>query len=295
MGVREMPILGKIDSKTALILLLILGGLMISGCKAQATEKVVRIALLAPFEGRYRELGYNAYYAARLALQDFAGSTVELVPVDDGGTLKSATERATALQQDGLVKVVVALGKAATDEAVQRALGDLPMMVVGYWGNIASGSHVVVLANEQIPSQLGASDNMEIVIAAEAPAPLTGNDMLALAQLPLLRPDSSDVTVISSGSLPDNTFRERYVGSGQFVPEPGLLATLTYDAFGMVLEAIEAGNVAESLTQMTYEGLNGSIHFEHGYWVNAPMNRYCYEANPTSDKAKQNAILQLCN
>ena len=31
------------------------------------TPPVMRLALLAPFEGRYREVGYQALYAARLA------------------------------------------------------------------------------------------------------------------------------------------------------------------------------------------------------------------------------------
>ncbi|MBE2183871.1 MAG: hypothetical protein IAE89_10635, partial [Anaerolineae bacterium] len=40
--------------------------LCLAGCGATAaTPKVQRIALLAPFEGRYREIGYNALYAAR--------------------------------------------------------------------------------------------------------------------------------------------------------------------------------------------------------------------------------------
>src|SRR5690349_2126250 len=45
-------------------------GCFLSGCAITPHELTPRIALLAPFEGRYREVGYNAYYAVRLAFVD---------------------------------------------------------------------------------------------------------------------------------------------------------------------------------------------------------------------------------
>ncbi|MCS7070642.1 MAG: hypothetical protein NZM00_03995, partial [Anaerolinea sp.] len=57
---------------------------LLTGCTVHQTAP--RIALIAPFEGRYREVGYNALYAARLALAD-AESGVQLLPLDDGGSV----------------------------------------------------------------------------------------------------------------------------------------------------------------------------------------------------------------
>ena len=50
----------------------------------------VKIGLVAPFEGRYRYVGYDVFYAVRLALQEVnaaggvGGYHVELVAYDDG-------------------------------------------------------------------------------------------------------------------------------------------------------------------------------------------------------------------
>jgi hypothetical protein len=86
--------------------------------------------------------------------------------------------------------------------------------------------------------------------------------------------------VISSASLPDELFAERYLASDQFAPEPGLLASLTYDATRLVILAVEQGKkrpeVAQSITDMAYEGLNGLIRFQNSYWADAPIHIYRY-------------------
>ena len=60
---------------------------VVSACAVVRTPSIVRMALLAPFEGRYREVGYNALYAARLGFcRRQAILQVDLLAVDDGGT-----------------------------------------------------------------------------------------------------------------------------------------------------------------------------------------------------------------
>jgi len=61
------------------------------------------------------------------------------------------------------------------------------------------------------------------------------------------------------------------------VPQPGLLATLTYDVIQMMLKASHAPSPVDYLATTTYEGINGSIRFEDGYWADAPINTYRYE------------------
>lgn len=106
------------------------------------TRPVVKIGLVGPFEGQYRYAGYDAIYAARLALREAnaaagiarrAGYSVELVAYDDGGTVDGARRAARNLAQDPDVVAVVGHFRDETTEAAQ-ALYDqigLPLVVAG--------------------------------------------------------------------------------------------------------------------------------------------------------------------
>lgn len=260
--------------------------LVMSACTAARAQPIIRVALLAPFEGRYREVGYEALYAARLALQDVPsmGLDVELLPIDDGGTVESAADRAHALAADNRVQVVVALGYAASSAEVQQALGDLPIIVAGYWGTPPQNPTTFMLASRELETRLTVPTAVEVTEAARLDAPLTCGQVCALAQFPLLRDDLSGVTIVSSGLLPGSDFEQRYLASAQFAPEPRLLAALMYDATSIALQAALTGSgsrasVGQALAETTYTGLNGSIRFEDGYWLDAPLHTYEYNAN----------------
>ncbi len=99
-----------------LILLVLLGllGLALPACSELArTRPVLKIGLVAPFEGHYRYVGYDAIYAARLAVREanaaggVAGYTVELVAYDDGGDPATARKVAQALALDDAVVAVI--------------------------------------------------------------------------------------------------------------------------------------------------------------------------------------------
>lgn len=263
-------------------LLAIFVTLIVAGCGGNKTGTLMRVALLAPFEGRYREVGYNAYYAAKLALQDHDKQDIELVAVDDGGTVGSAVDRAQALAGDPPVKAVIALGYAATNEATQTAFRDLPVVVVGYWGAKPTVRNIFILNNRTLADIITLPDSArEITAAAQMDTPITGGDVLALKQFPLLNQNTETVTVISSGNLPDASFAARYLESATFTPQPGLLATLTYDATRLILDAITNagnGNIGAALADIEYKGLNGNIRFQDGYWVDAPMHYFRYDA-----------------
>jgi len=74
----------------------------------------IKIGLVAPFEGRYRYVGYDAIYAVRLALREanaaggIAGYSVELVAYDDAAEPAMAIEQARKLAADPAV--VAAIG-----------------------------------------------------------------------------------------------------------------------------------------------------------------------------------------
>ena len=65
-GQRDVETLALRPSVPLSLILSIVLLLFLSACAA-STQPVVKIGLVAPFEGRYRQIGYEAIYAARLA------------------------------------------------------------------------------------------------------------------------------------------------------------------------------------------------------------------------------------
>ena len=95
--------------------------IFVPGCGS--TRPVVKFGLVAPFEGRYRPVGYDAIYAARLAVRErnaaggVGGYRVELVAYDDGGDAQSAVERARQLALDPQVVAVIGHYRIETTRA----------------------------------------------------------------------------------------------------------------------------------------------------------------------------------
>ena len=107
----DSPIWGRAGVMAArtLLFLLVLG--IISGCHSVAP--VVKVGLVAPFEGRHRDVGYDVLYSARLAVREINaaggidGTRVALVALDDGGNLEYARATADSLLIDPNVVAVV--------------------------------------------------------------------------------------------------------------------------------------------------------------------------------------------
>lgn len=81
------------------------------GC--QSVPPVVKIGLVAPFEGQYRPIGYDVIYSARLAVRQInaaggaAGYRLALVALDDSGAPDLAAAAAASLAIDpGVVAVL---------------------------------------------------------------------------------------------------------------------------------------------------------------------------------------------
>jgi ABC-type branched-subunit amino acid transport system substrate-binding protein len=78
-----------------------------------SVEPVVKIGLVAPFEGRERPVGYDVIYSARLAVREvnqaggIGGYRVALVALDDSGDPELARQTAVALTVDPQVVVVI--------------------------------------------------------------------------------------------------------------------------------------------------------------------------------------------
>jgi len=228
------------------LVLLIAGIGLVSGCAVRRDDPPPRIALLAPFEGENRGIGYDALYAARLAFAD-ADTHIELYPIDDGGTIESAVNRAEALAGDPLTAAVIILGQTASAPQTLTALADLPMLIVGEWGVSANQAGVFVLS------------------AQELTADDTHGDF------------RRDTVYRSSALSPTFEFAERITGSDPFAPTPGLYSMLTYDAAHIAIAALRATRSATetALAETDYTGLNGRIRFSAaGYWLDAPIYTY---------------------
>ena len=210
-----------------------------------------KLALLAPFESRHREIGYNALYAARLAFADAAPGNIELLALDDGGTLESAVARVKALKLDPAVAVIIALGPAATHAKAQLE-NDKPMIVIGNWGQERADEDSLFASNPALAQARGRGD-LEMLEQARGLAA------------------TRSTAYFSSGALPDASFRQRYLESAMYAPAPNWLATLTYDMTRLALTALSQ---RLPLSAAHYAGINGEIQFEAGYWLGAPVHGY---------------------
>jgi ABC-type branched-subunit amino acid transport system substrate-binding protein len=114
--------------------------LLLTGCAS--ASPVVKIGLVAPFEGENRAVGYDVIYAARLAVREIneaggiGGYRVALVALDDGGDLELARQTAVSLSLDPAVEAVLGHWQAETTAVAQPIyaqsnlafipMGDLP-------------------------------------------------------------------------------------------------------------------------------------------------------------------------
>jgi ABC-type branched-subunit amino acid transport system substrate-binding protein len=111
--------------------------LILSACAG--APPVVKIGLVAPFEGRYRPLGYDTIYSARLAVRESnqAGNLgpyrVALVALDDSGDPELARETAASLVVDPGVMIVVGhwLPETTASAAPVYAVAGVPFIAAG--------------------------------------------------------------------------------------------------------------------------------------------------------------------
>jgi len=101
----------KRRKRRILLVLIMLAALLVSACRSVAP--VVKVGLVAPFEGRHRDIGYDVLYSARLAVRQLNaaggidGTRVALVALDDSGNPEFAAATADSLIIDPNVVAVV--------------------------------------------------------------------------------------------------------------------------------------------------------------------------------------------
>ena len=102
----------------------------------QRTPPVLKVALVAPFEGADRQIGYDAIYAARLAIREINqagginGYHVALVSLDDSGQPELATAVAQSLILDPQIIAVVGHGLPQTTATAQQIYQDANLTLI---------------------------------------------------------------------------------------------------------------------------------------------------------------------
>ena len=111
--------------------------LLLSSCALpRSTRPIVKIGLVAPFEGRYRALGYEALYAVKWVVRQrnmaggVAGYMVELVALDDGDDPVSSAFQAREFGVDVDVMGVVGPFSEAAIAAAAPVYGELGLAMV---------------------------------------------------------------------------------------------------------------------------------------------------------------------
>ena len=233
---------GKLKPRLFISRFLCLGILLVA-CSA-STQPVVKIGLVAPFEGRYRPIGYEAIYAARLAIREINargginGHRIELVALDDRGEPDEAQSAARQLALDPQVVAVIGhLWPDSTDAAMRiYCEAGLPVIAVESAGNACQGAYRLGTA----PRTRWLED--QLIFVSDVPDP----NGLSAAQL----------FVKNYNAIPIDGTRA------------GPIALQTYDALNLLFKALagaetfDRGSLQTALRQIDFSGLGARYAFD---------------------------------
>lgn len=211
--------------------------ILLTACWPPTLPHVVKIGLIAPFEGRERASGYDAIYAARLAVRELnaargaAGWRLELVAYDDRADPALAAVAARNLAADpDVVAVIGHFGPESTAAGIavlSAAVPSLPLVAVEAW---VTGTVALVPA----PDQLAAAMVRAAAGAGRPTMAVWGEGVLAEA----LR-----ATVIQQGYPPGQALTP-----AQASPLPDV-----------ILSALPAAETAARLTLWRQAGWTGAL------------------------------------
>jgi ABC-type branched-subunit amino acid transport system substrate-binding protein len=210
---------------------------LLSACTlVRVTRPAVKIGLVAPFEGAYRYVGYDAVYAVRLALREVnaaggaGGYRVELVAYDDQGTISGARTAARNLALDSQVMAVIGHFRDETTVAAREIYGQagLPLIDSGTvegWAGVQDGLLCPVLnLLQRVGPGEGATEQGEMVFQAQ----WIGADGVATPEC------AGDLSIMVSGRVP---------------PSPGV------SVVWLTLDPTTAGETVAALRKTGWEGI----------------------------------------
>ena len=132
--------------------------LILSSCVPAPVPRVIKIGLVAPFEGAYRSTGYDAVYAARLAVREINavsvpnGWALELVAYDDRAESDLAQSSARNLVTDPGVLAVIGHYAGETTAAASPVYSEaeLPLLIIGEGPESPTNWHMTPLPHHQV-------------------------------------------------------------------------------------------------------------------------------------------------
>lgn len=239
---------------------LLLSSFFLSSC-IPVTRPVVKIGLVAPFEGRYRNLGYEVIYAVRLAVREanaaggIAGHSVELTALDDSGDPEMAAEQARKLATDPQVVAVLGhwLDATTTAAAPEYERLSLPLLVPVASAALPDSAYRLWISSCLLVADSGCFNTWEeLSLSRAGPITLT-----------------SPIPLPADSTVPAFDRRYRAISNGV---EPRFAAVLAYDAARLLLDAIarditvngapSRSGVQAQLAQSDYAGLSGLFTFD---------------------------------
>lgn len=251
--------------------------LFLTGCLS-TTPRLVKIGFVAPFEGRYREIGVDVIPAARLAIREWAAQhghdpiAIELVAYDDAGDPAQAAAQARKIAADPAVSVVVGHWLEETTAAALPVYADADLTLIGYTlADLPAHGEHYNLSPSLAQIQSAAAQWAEGQPAAVEMA-VTATDLIAalqdfettsgrlsiggpvwgLSQFYSVSEGRADGSYFVTGAaLPDDRSgefwtadrRERFVTdfkAGSLGAPPGLLSVSAYEATWLALDLIAA-------------------------------------------------------
>lgn len=105
-----------------------------TSCTWLSVRPVVKIGLLAPFEGLHRRTGYEALAAMRLALEEYDGTAMKIIPLalhvdgDEVGENSAVSRTLAKLLRDSTVQAVVGPYDLTLQEKIANMYGELEML-----------------------------------------------------------------------------------------------------------------------------------------------------------------------
>ncbi|MBI4771621.1 MAG: ABC transporter substrate-binding protein [Chloroflexi bacterium] len=277
---------------------LFLASFLLTSC-LPLTRPTLQIGLVAPFEGRYRDAGYEVIYALRLAVREVnraggvAGRSVELVALDDSGDPAQAAEQARKLAADPQVLAVLGhwLDETTLAAAPLYAQAGVPLLATTS-ARLPPGAFRLWPTEAALRAALPAGQvqpcfypcgDLEALdwLADAARDPSTrvvGPPRWGLPQFPALAPDccyAQAVDFVAPAPLPadsaDPYFAARYRAISNGV-EARAYAVLAYDATRLLLDALARdakangqparAGVEAALAQANFTGLSGQFSFD---------------------------------
>ncbi len=231
--------------------------ILLAACSA-STQPVVKIGLVAPFEGLYRPIGYEAIYAARLAIREINargginGQRIDLVALDDRGDPGQATTAARQLVLDPQVVAVVGHFRPDSTDAAMNIYCEagVPVIAVESAGKACKGAYVLGSA----PRDRWPEDQM--IFVSNVPDP---NSLSAAQDF-----------VKNYNAIPIDGTRA------------GPIALQTYDLMNLLFaavaraEKIDRGGVQTALRTIDFTGLGAKYAFDQQGSLIASQN-YVFE------------------